>query len=172
MPRPRSVPATRRRSAGGFLLGVFVGVLLGLAVSLGIAFYLNRTPIPFITAKPKQPEKDTTQAKPPANSANASPPSTPGVERPSPPVPHIFQLIQEQSQSDWEEMYKVFNMGIRLEVYVPEAAAQKVIDIAAKFGIDAWVIGRCEKAEEPGVAVKTGNGEFWYPKDGFMMHDS
>lgn len=68
MPRPRSVPATRRRSAGGFLLGVFVGVLLGLAVSLGIAFYLNRTPIPFITAKPKQAEseKDPAQAKPPA----------------------------------------------------------------------------------------------------------
>jgi len=66
MARPRTVPATRRRSAGGFLLGMFVGVLLGLAVSLAIAFYLNRTPIPFVTAKPKQAEKDTAQAKPPA----------------------------------------------------------------------------------------------------------
>jgi cell division protein FtsN len=55
--KPRST-ATRKSSAGGFLLGIFVGVVLGLAVALGIAFYLNKTPIPFLTAKPKQPEKD------------------------------------------------------------------------------------------------------------------
>jgi cell division protein FtsN len=64
---PRSAPATRKRSGGGFLLGIFVGVVLGLAVSLGIAFYLNKTPIPFLTQKPKQAEKDGKEAaKPPA----------------------------------------------------------------------------------------------------------
>ncbi len=59
-------PATRKSSSGGFLLGMFVGVLVGLAVALGIAFYLNKTPIPFITAKPKQADKDAASAKPPA----------------------------------------------------------------------------------------------------------
>lgn len=57
------IPATRKRSEGGFLLGMFIGVILGLAVSLGIAFYLNKTPIPFVTAKAKQ---DSPPAKPPA----------------------------------------------------------------------------------------------------------
>jgi cell division protein FtsN len=56
----------RKREAGNFLAGMGVGVLIGLAVSLGIAFYLNRTPIPFMTAKPKQAEKNGATAKPPA----------------------------------------------------------------------------------------------------------
>ncbi|HEY8252837.1 MAG TPA: SPOR domain-containing protein [Burkholderiales bacterium] len=55
-----------RREQGNFLAGIGVGVLIGLAVSLGIAFYLNRTPIPFMTAKPKQAEKNGAAAKPPA----------------------------------------------------------------------------------------------------------
>jgi cell division protein FtsN len=59
-------PATRKSSSGGFLLGMFVGLLAGLAVALGIAFYLNKTPIPFLTAKPKPAEKDVAGAKPPA----------------------------------------------------------------------------------------------------------
>ena len=62
--RPRNVPATRKRSTGGFLLGMFVGVLAGLAVSLAIAFYLNKGPMPFLTAKAKPNEKEA--AKPPA----------------------------------------------------------------------------------------------------------
>jgi cell division protein FtsN len=53
MTRPKSAPATRRRSEGGFLLGMFMGVVLGLAVALGIAFYLNKTPIPFLASKAK-----------------------------------------------------------------------------------------------------------------------
>src|SRR6185503_12799678 len=65
MPPTRPAPAPRKRSAGGFLFGLFTGVVIGLAVSLGIAFYLNRTPVPFITAKAKPAEKDTT-GKPPA----------------------------------------------------------------------------------------------------------
>jgi cell division protein FtsN len=59
-------PKPRKREEGNFLAGMGVGVLLGLAVSLGIAFYLNRTPIPFMTAKPKQAEKNGAPAKPPA----------------------------------------------------------------------------------------------------------
>ena len=65
MARTRSMTPTRKRSEGNFLAGMGVGVLLGLAVSLGIAFYLNRTPIPFMTAKPKA-EKNGTAAKVPA----------------------------------------------------------------------------------------------------------
>ncbi len=64
MQRTRTVSATRKRASGGFLFGLFTGVAIGLAVSLMIAFYLNRTPIPFVTAK-KQAEKDA-GAKPPA----------------------------------------------------------------------------------------------------------
>jgi cell division protein FtsN len=66
MARTRSITPTRKRSEGNFLAGMGVGVLVGLAVSLGIAFYLNRTPIPFMTAKPKQAEKNGAAAKPPA----------------------------------------------------------------------------------------------------------
>jgi cell division protein FtsN len=66
MARTRSINPTRKRSEGNFLAGMGVGVLVGLAVSLAIAFYLNRTPIPFMTAKPKQAEKEGTPAKPPA----------------------------------------------------------------------------------------------------------
>ena len=63
MARSKTPPATRSRSGGGFLLGIFVGVVLGLAIALGIAFYLNKTPIPFISAKPR-PAADK-DAKPP-----------------------------------------------------------------------------------------------------------
>jgi cell division protein FtsN len=66
MARNRSITPTRKRSEGNFLAGMGVGVLVGLAVSLAIAFYLNRTPIPFMTAKPKQAEKAGAAAKPPA----------------------------------------------------------------------------------------------------------
>jgi cell division protein FtsN len=66
MARTRSITHTRKRSEGNFLAGMGVGVLVGLAVSLAIAFYLNRTPIPFMTAKPKQAEKNGAASKPPA----------------------------------------------------------------------------------------------------------
>ena len=82
---PRTVPVSRKRSGGGFLLGIFVGLLLGLAVSLGIAFYLNKTPIPFIAQKPKQAEKDgQAPAKPPAIAGlpQGSPAAAPGSEKP------------------------------------------------------------------------------------------
>src|SRR5918995_4600982 len=66
MARTRSMTPTRKRSEGNFLVGMGVGVLVGLAVSLGIAFYLNRTPIPFMVAKQKPADKNGTPAKPPA----------------------------------------------------------------------------------------------------------
>jgi cell division protein FtsN len=85
MNRSRPLPATRKRSAGGFLLGMFVGVLIGLAVSLAIAFYLNRTPIPFLTQKPKLSEKDEkAPAKAPAIAGlpQGSPAAAAGAEKP------------------------------------------------------------------------------------------
>jgi cell division protein FtsN len=81
-----TTPQPRKREEGNFLAGMGVGVLLGLAVSLGIAFYLNRTPIPFMTAKPKQPEKNGTAAKPPAISglpqSGGAPTPMASVEKP------------------------------------------------------------------------------------------
>src|SRR2546423_7171713 len=66
MPQASSASRTRRRAAGGFLLGISVGVLIGLAVALGVAFYLNKTPMPFLTAKPTKADKDQAAGKPPA----------------------------------------------------------------------------------------------------------
>lgn len=65
MPQHQS-PRTRRHSAGGFLLGMSVGVLIGLAVALAVAFYLNKAPMPFLTAKPTKADKDLASGKPPA----------------------------------------------------------------------------------------------------------
>jgi cell division protein FtsN len=72
----------RKRSEGNFLAGMGVGVLIGLAVSLGIAFYLNRTPIPFMTAKPKQAEKNGSPAKPAAIAGLPQGGATPGAATP------------------------------------------------------------------------------------------
>ncbi|MGN6435819.1 MAG: AIR synthase-related protein [Agriterribacter sp.] len=75
----------------------------------------------------------------------------------TPPV--IFDLIQQASKADDREMYQVFNMGCRLEVYTPEANADAVIKTASQFGIDARVIGRVEAAEKQGLVIQTKNGE-------------
>ena len=77
-------------------------------------------------------------------------------------VPPLFRLIQEQSGTDWKEMYKVFNMGHRLEIYLPEEHAQSVIDISRGFGIEAQIIGRVEKAEQKQVTISTDKGSFVY----------
>ena len=66
MPQATTASRTRRRAAGGFLLGMSVGVLIGLAVALGVAFYLNKTPMPFLTAKPTKVDKDQAAGKGPA----------------------------------------------------------------------------------------------------------
>ncbi len=77
--------------------------------------------------------------------------------------PPLFQLIQRESGTHWREMYQVFNMGHRLEVYVPASVAGAVIDIAASFRIDAQIIGRVEAARQASVQIVTPHGTFNYP---------
>nr|WP_295876097.1 AIR synthase related protein [uncultured Chitinophaga sp.] len=78
------------------------------------------------------------------------------------PVPPLFTLIQEQSGTSWKEMYQVFNMGHRMELYVPEAIAADIISISKSFNIDAQIIGRVEAAEQKQVTVKAPAGTFIY----------
>ncbi len=77
-------------------------------------------------------------------------------------IPPLFKLIHEVSGTDLKEMYKVFNMGHRLEIYLSEKNAQRVIEISKSFGVEAQVIGRVEAAEEKRVTIKTEMGEFTY----------
>ena len=78
------------------------------------------------------------------------------------PCPQLFKLIQEQSKTDWKEMYKVFNMGNRMEVYCEPARAQELIQIAAKFNLDARVIGRVEAATERKLTIESEFGTYIY----------
>ncbi len=78
------------------------------------------------------------------------------------PIPPLFQLIQEESGTSWQEMYKVFNMGHRLEVYLDEQYAQRIIEISQSFGIEAQIIGRVEAAETKKVTIRSEFGEFLY----------
>ena len=77
------------------------------------------------------------------------------------PVPPLFKTIQEQSGTDWAEMYKVFNMGHRLEVYVAPEDAKKVIAISKSFNIDAQVVGHIEQGTKS-LNIKSEYGEFYY----------
>lgn len=74
----------------------------------------------------------------------------------------LFSLIQSQSGTDWREMYKVFNMGHRFEIYLPEQYAANVIDIARSFNIDAKVVGRVENSPENRLTIKSQFGTFNY----------
>ena len=78
------------------------------------------------------------------------------------PIPPLFKLIQEQSGTSWEEMYKVFNMGHRMELYVPEQIAQELIGISENFGIEAKVVGRVEASDKKQVTVSSEFGVFKY----------
>lgn len=78
------------------------------------------------------------------------------------PIPPLFELIYDQSATTWQEMYKVFNMGHRMEVYLAPGDADRVIAIAGQFGVDARVIGRVESSEARKVTLRTPNGEFVY----------
>ncbi len=78
------------------------------------------------------------------------------------PVPPLFRIIQEQSGTDWKEMYKVFNMGHRMEVYVSPEDAQTVIDVAKSFDIDAQIVGRVEDAPVNRLTIKSEYGTFEY----------
>ncbi|WP_026898352.1 AIR synthase related protein [Daejeonella oryzae] len=78
------------------------------------------------------------------------------------PVPPLFGLIKDQSDTSWEEMYKVFNMGHRLEFYVPAEIADEIIRISQGFNIDAQIVGRVEKADKKQVTILSEYGEFVY----------
>lgn len=78
------------------------------------------------------------------------------------PVPPLFKLIQEQSATDWKEMYKVFNMGHRMEIYVPQTIAADIIAISKSFGVDAQIIGRVEASATKKLTIISENGTFEY----------
>lgn len=78
------------------------------------------------------------------------------------PLPPLFKLIHEQSKTDYNEMYKVFNMGHRLEIYLPEALAREVISISKSFNIDAQIIGRVEQFNGKKVTIESEFGKFEY----------
>jgi phosphoribosylformylglycinamidine cyclo-ligase len=76
------------------------------------------------------------------------------------PIPPLFSLIQEQSNTEWKEMYSVFNMGHRMELYIPEKIAGDIISIAKSFNIDAQVVGRVEASDEKKLTIQTENTSF------------
>ena len=78
------------------------------------------------------------------------------------PIPPLFKLIHEQSGTDWKEMYRVFNMGHRMEIYVSAENAQAVIDIARSFDIDARIVGRVEDSDSNKLTIKSEFGVFEY----------
>jgi phosphoribosylformylglycinamidine cyclo-ligase len=78
------------------------------------------------------------------------------------PVPPLFQLIQEQSGTDWKEMYQVFNCGHRMELYVPEAVANDIIAISKSFNVDAQIVGRVEASETKKLTISSEYGVFEY----------
>jgi len=78
------------------------------------------------------------------------------------PVPPLFQLIQAESGTDWHEMYKVFNMGHRMELYVPASLAADIIAISKNFDIEAQVVGRVEAGDRKQVTIRSAFGEFVY----------
>ena len=78
------------------------------------------------------------------------------------PLPPLFELIQKESGTDWKEMYKVFNMGHRFEIYLPEQYADRVIEISKSFNIDAQIIGKVESFEGKKVTIKSDFGVFEY----------
>ncbi|WP_310993875.1 AIR synthase related protein [Aequorivita marina] len=77
-------------------------------------------------------------------------------------VPPLFKLIQSESGTDWKEMYQVFNMGHRMELYVPEEIASSIIEISKSFNVDAQIVGRVEAAENKKLTITSENGTFTY----------
>lgn len=78
------------------------------------------------------------------------------------PIPPLFKLIQEESGTDWQEMYKVFNMGHRMEIYCPQEIAQQIIDCSTAFGVDAQIVGRVEASESKKLTIESPYGTFYY----------
>lgn len=77
-------------------------------------------------------------------------------------IPPLFSLIYEQSATSWEEMYKVFNMGHRMEVYLPERHAKRVIEISEQMGVPARIVGHVESSTEKKLTIRSSQGEFVY----------
>ena len=77
-------------------------------------------------------------------------------------IPPLFRIIQEESGTDWKEMYQVFNMGHRFEIYTDEKSAVEMIGIAAGYNVDAQVIGHVEESDEKKLTIKTDKGEYTY----------
>lgn len=78
------------------------------------------------------------------------------------PVPPLFRMIQQESQTDWKEMYQVFNMGHRFELYVPEHLANDIISLSRSFNIDARIVGHVEKDDGRKLTIKSEHGSFFY----------
>ncbi len=78
------------------------------------------------------------------------------------PIPPLFQMIHEESGTDWREMYKVFNMGHRMEVYVAEESADEIVEISRSFNVDAQVIGRVEESDKKELIIQSEKGVFEY----------
>ena len=78
------------------------------------------------------------------------------------PLPPLFRLIQEQSHTDWSEMYRVFNMGHRMEIYVAPSTADRVIEISRRFNIDAQIVGHIEPSDHKHLTIRSEYGEFEY----------
>ena len=78
------------------------------------------------------------------------------------PIPPLFDMIQKESGTEWKEMYKVFNMGHRMEIYVPQEAANAIIEISKSFNIDAKIVGRVEAHEGKKLTINSPYGEFIY----------
>jgi phosphoribosylformylglycinamidine cyclo-ligase len=78
------------------------------------------------------------------------------------PIPPLFKMIQEESQTPWQEMYKVFNMGHRMEIYVPEDLAAEIIEISKSFGVNAKIVGRVEQHVGKQVTIHSEKGIFTY----------
>jgi phosphoribosylformylglycinamidine cyclo-ligase len=78
------------------------------------------------------------------------------------PIPPLFRIIREESGTPWQEMYKVFNMGHRLEIYTDRDTAEKIIGIAAGFSLEAKIIGHCEASDNKKLTIVSENGRFEY----------
>ena len=78
------------------------------------------------------------------------------------PVPPLFKMIQEESGTEWQEMYKVFNMGHRMELYVPKEIADEIIQISESFGVEAQVVGRVEESADKKLTIQSEFGTFTY----------
>lgn len=78
------------------------------------------------------------------------------------PIPPLFRIIHEQSGTAWDEMYKVFNMGHRMEIYISPEHAEEVISISKSFGVDAQIVGFVEDAEKNELIIESEKGRFLY----------